>query len=113
MRAVNLIPSEQRGGSAGAAGQSEGGAYIVLGLVAGLAVLALLYGLAHHQISSRRGQAASLTAQAQTAQAQASRLAPFKSFVSLRDTRVQAVNELVNVVACVVSSLKRSFLIKN
>jgi hypothetical protein len=96
MRAVNLIPAEQRSGSAIGAGRSEGGAYAVLALLGGLAVLALLYGNAHHQISSRRAQAASLVAQAQRAQASAAQLAPYTSFMALREQRVRAVSELVN-----------------
>src|SRR5207245_5299765 len=96
MRAVNLIPAEQRGGGASSAGRSEGGAYAVLGLLGGLAVLALLYGIAHHQISSRRAQAASLMAQVQQAQARAAQLAPYTSFMALREQRVQAVSQLVD-----------------
>ena len=63
MRAVNLIPSESRTGSARAAGRSGGGAYAVLAVLGGLAILALLYGIAHHQILSREAQAATLSAQ--------------------------------------------------
>jgi Tfp pilus assembly protein PilN len=96
MRAVNLIPAEQRGGSAIGAGRSEGGAYAVLVLLGGLAVFALLYGVAHHQISSRRAQAASLAAQAQQAQASAAQLTPYTSFIALREQRVQAVSALVD-----------------
>jgi hypothetical protein len=95
MRAVNLIPSEQRSGAAVGAGRSGGGAYAVIGLIVGVALLALLYGLAHHQISSRRNQAASVTAQAQQAEAEATRLAPYTSFIALREARVQAVSTLV------------------
>ena len=43
MRAVNLIPADQRAGAAGVGGRSGGGAYAVLALVGGLALLALLY----------------------------------------------------------------------
>ena len=96
MRAVNLIPAEQRGGAAVGAGRSEGGAYAVLGLLAGIAVLALLYGMAHHQISSRRSEIASVTARAQQAQSAASQLAPYTSFISLREQRTQAVAQLVD-----------------
>jgi len=95
MRAVNLIPAAQRGGASVGAGRSEGGVYALLALLAGVAVLAALYGHARHEISSRRGQAASLTAQAQQAQAAASQLAPFASFVALREQRAQAVSQLV------------------
>jgi Tfp pilus assembly protein PilN len=96
MRAVNLIPADQRGGAAIGAGRSEGAAYAVLGLLAALALMALLYGMADHQISSRRTQIASLTAQAQAAQARATELAPYTSFMALREQRMQAVSNLVD-----------------
>jgi Tfp pilus assembly protein PilN len=96
MRAVNLIPAEQRGGAAVGLGRSEGGAYAVLVLLGGLAVCALLYGLAHHQVASRRAQAASIAAQAQQAQSAASQLAPYTSFIALREQRMQAVSTLAD-----------------
>jgi Tfp pilus assembly protein PilN len=96
MKAVNLIPSEHRSRSAAAASQSDGAAYGVLGLVGGLAVLALLYGMAHHQIASRRSEAASLSARAQRASAEAAQLAPYTSFIALRDQRTAAVEQLVD-----------------
>src|SRR5271167_2183202 len=94
MRAVNLMPVEQRGGSGPAAGRSEGGAYAVLVLLACLAGFALLYGMARHDISSRRAKAASLAVRTQQAQAMAAQLAPYTSFLALREQRVQAVSEL-------------------
>ncbi len=94
MRAVNLIPSEQRGGGAIGA-RSEGAAFAVLGLLAGIAVLTLMYGLAHHSLSSRRSEAASLTAHVAEVQAQASQLAPYTSFVTLREQRLQAISTLI------------------
>jgi Tfp pilus assembly protein PilN len=96
MRAVNLIPLDQRGGGAQGAGRSEGGAYAVLGLLAGLALMALLYGVARHQISSRREKAAAVEAQVQQVQANAAKLAPYTSFIALREQRVQAVSTLVD-----------------
>ena len=50
MRAVNLIPDDQRSGVSLGAGRSEGTAYAVVVLLGGLAVLAFLYGSARHQI---------------------------------------------------------------
>jgi Tfp pilus assembly protein PilN len=94
MRAVNLIPSEQRAGASVGAGRSEGVAYAVLALIAGFALLAFLYGSAHHQVSSRRAQAASLTAQAARAQSAAEQLAPYTSFIAMREQRTQAVASL-------------------
>lgn len=96
MRAVNLIPAEQRGGAPVGAGRSGGVAYAVLGVLGGIAVLALLYGIASHQVSSRTSQVASLNARASAAQASAAQLAPYTSFISLRQARVQAVEELVD-----------------
>jgi len=96
MRAVNLIPADQRAGAAGVGGRSGGGAYAVLALVGGLALLALLYGLAQRQVSSRRAQVASLKARAEQAQATAAGLAPYTSFVALREERERAVNQLVD-----------------
>lgn len=96
MRAVNLIPSEQRSGASVGVGRSEGGAYALLALAAGLAVLALLYGSADRQITSRHAQAATIGAKAEQAQTQAARLAPYTSFIALREQRTQAVDTLVD-----------------
>ena len=63
-------------------------------MVAGLALLALLYGTARHEISSRRAKAASLVAQTQRAQATVAQLAPYTSFLAMREQRVKAVSEL-------------------
>jgi Tfp pilus assembly protein PilN len=95
MKAVNLIPADQRAGGGSARGQSDGGAYIVLGLLAGVAVLALLYGVALHQVSSRKTEVANVTAQVQATQARASELAPYVSFKTMYQQRLQAVSELV------------------
>jgi hypothetical protein len=95
MKAVNLIPSEQRTGAELGAGRSQGGAYAVLAVIAGLAVMVVLYGKADHAITSKTAQAASLTHQAQTAETLASRLAPYTSFVAMREQREQAVETLL------------------
>ncbi len=96
MRAVNLIPSDDRAGSAIGGGRSGGSAYAVLGVAGGLAILALLYGMAKHQISDRKAQAASLTARAQRVESEAAQLAPYTSFMALREQRMHAVSELVD-----------------
>lgn len=96
MRAVNLIPSEQRGGGSVGAGRSGGAAYAVLALLGAVALLALLYGKASREVSSKQGQVTKLNAETQQEQAQASALAPYTSFVSLREQRAQAVAALVD-----------------
>jgi Tfp pilus assembly protein PilN len=95
MKAVNLIPSESRSRGS-AVTRSGGSAYAVLVALGGLALLALLYGMAHHQVSSRSAEAASLTQRAASAQADAAQLAPYTSFAAMRQQRTQAVSELVD-----------------
>jgi Tfp pilus assembly protein PilN len=95
MKAVNLIPGEQRQGAGSITGRSGGGALIVLGLIAGLAALVAMYGSAHHRISSQTGEVASLTAQANAIQARAGRLTPYTSFVAMAGQRTQTVAQLV------------------
>jgi len=96
MRAVNLIPSDSRPGATPGVGRSGGTAYAVLAVIGGLAILALLYGIANHQISDRRSQAADLSARAQHAETEAAQLAPYTSFIALREQRMQAVSDLVD-----------------
>lgn len=94
MRAVNLIPSEQRsGGTVGS--RSQGAAFAVLALLAGIAVLVFMYGSAHHQVSNHHAEAATLTTEAQQLQTQASQLASYTSFVAMREQRLQAIASLV------------------
>jgi hypothetical protein len=96
MRAVNLIPADQRSGGSVGAGESQGGAYAVLGLLLGLALMAVLYGKADRHITSGRSEVASATVAAQRAQTAAAGLAPYTSFIATREQRMQAVSTLVD-----------------
>jgi hypothetical protein len=96
MRAVNLIPADQRTGGSVGAGESQGGAYAVIALLLGLALMAGLYGKADRHIASGRNEVAKATAEAQRAQAAAARLAPYTSFIATREQRLQAVSTLVD-----------------
>lgn len=96
MRAVNLIPADQRRGGRNLAGRSGGAAYVVVGLICGLAVLALLYGVANHEVATKQAEADRVSAEAAQAQAQANRLAPYTSFMALREERLKDVQELAN-----------------
>jgi Tfp pilus assembly protein PilN len=95
MKAVNLIPRDQRHGAGSITGRSGGGALIVLGLLAGLVALIAMYGSAHRRISSQSGEVASLTAKTNAIQARAGRLTPYTNFVTMADQRVQTVSQLV------------------
>jgi Tfp pilus assembly protein PilN len=95
MRAVNLIPTEQRKG--GAVGRrSQGAAFAVLGLLAGAAILTFMYGMADHQVESRKAEAAKLTARAATVQSEAAQLTPYTSFMQMREQRLQTIAQLIN-----------------
>jgi hypothetical protein len=96
MRAFNLIPADERGGAGLNGGKSGGSAFVVLGLLGVLAIFALLYGQASRQISSQTSKIATLNTQAQAAQAQAARLTPYVSFMTMHEQRVQAVDQLVD-----------------
>ncbi len=94
MKAVNLIPAEQRKG--GAIGRrSQGIAFGVLGLLAGAALLIFMYGSASHQLASRKAEAAALTQQAQQVQAQAAQLSSYTSFMQMREQRLQTISQLI------------------
>jgi Tfp pilus assembly protein PilN len=95
MKAVNLIPREQRKGASKLAGRSSGGALMVLAMIAALVGLATMYGSAHHRISSQSGEAALLSSQTRAIQARAGRLAPYASFVSMAEQRMRTVSQLV------------------
>lgn len=95
MKAVNLIPGERRKKSRDVVGRSGGGALIVLGLLAGLAVLTVMYGSARRQISSQAGKAAALTAQTNVIEARTGRLSSYSSFVSMAEERMKTVSQLI------------------
>jgi Tfp pilus assembly protein PilN len=98
MRAVNLIPGEQRQGAGGLSdltGRSGGAALILLGVIVGLAVMIAMYGSAHHSVSSQSGEVAAINAETSAVQARAGRLTPYTNFVSMADQRTQTVAQLV------------------
>ncbi len=96
MKAVNLIPSDERRGGSVGVGRSGGAAYIVLGALGVLAVLVLMFGMARHKVSDREAKLASINAQTQRAQEAATALTPYTTFVSLREQRMQAVEAVVD-----------------
>ena len=75
---------------------SGGGAYAVLAVLGGLAILALLYGMARPPDLQppRAGRVADGPRAA--GQAEAAQLAPYTSFMALREQRMQAVSDLVD-----------------
>jgi Tfp pilus assembly protein PilN len=90
MKAVNLIPTEERrGGSAG--GRSAAPAYAVLGVLAVLVVMAAAWALTGKTVNDRRSQLADVEQQATAAEAQANKLASYSTFSDLRKKRADTV----------------------
>lgn len=94
MRAVNLIPTDQQRGAGGAAGKSGGGAYILLGALALLVVLAASYVVTGKSVSDKQTQLADITQQATVAEAKAASLTSYTKFASIRAKRVDTVSQL-------------------
>ena len=83
MRAVNLIPAEQRRGAGGIAGRSGGIVYVLTGGLTVLVLLGVVYALAVHSVADKKGQLASLTEQVTATQAQAQVLQPYIAVAAL------------------------------
>jgi Tfp pilus assembly protein PilN len=96
VRAVNLIPAERRTGGSVGLGRSGGGAYVVLGLIAVLAVLVFVYSNASRQVKSRNAQAAKLTAEAEQAQSYAGQLSRYNGLIAESQARTRTVEELMD-----------------
>jgi Tfp pilus assembly protein PilN len=94
MRAVNLIPTDQQRGAGGAAGKSGGGAYILLGALALMVVLAASFVVSGKSVTDKKAQLADVTQQAETAEAQAAALTSYTKFASIRQKRVDTVSQL-------------------
>jgi Tfp pilus assembly protein PilN len=88
MRAVNLVPQDQRRQTAA---QRPGSAYVVLGGLAVLLVMAVAYVLTSNQVSSRQADADAARAETQQLQAQAQALTSFTDFSQLKQTRLASV----------------------
>jgi Tfp pilus assembly protein PilN len=93
VRAVNLIPPEERRGDK-APTRTGPLAYVIVAVLAAalLAVTAVV--LAGNQITDRKAEKASLETQVAEARAQAARLSAFASFASVQETREQTVASL-------------------
>ncbi|HWI75018.1 MAG TPA: PilN domain-containing protein [Baekduia sp.] len=94
MRAVNLIPSDQQRGAGGAAGKSGGGAYILLGVLGLLVVLAAGFVVSGKSVTDKKAQLADITQQAAAAEAKAQSLTSYTKFASIRQKRVDTVSQL-------------------
>jgi hypothetical protein len=89
VKAVNLIPTEQR--RAKATGERSGGSYAVLGVLAVLLALAVAYVMTSNSVNDNQTKAAKAKQEADALEAQASQLDSFTDFASVKEQRLVAV----------------------
>ena len=106
MKAINLLPPDQRGTPKGASPKAKAaaatdepggiGAFVVLGALA-LCVAALAaYVLTTNTVKDRRAQLDAATAEAQTTTQRVSQLKPYADFQQMAETRIQTVKDLAS-----------------
>jgi Tfp pilus assembly protein PilN len=89
MKAVNLVPSEQR--KARATGERSGGAYVAVGVLGVLLVMALLFVLTTNQVNDSTSKAEAARVQADALEAQAKQLGSFTNFSAIKEQRLVSV----------------------
>ena len=103
MRAVNLLPPDQRSGPKGSAPavptgveNSGAGAFVVLGVLAFAVVALAAYVLAGNTVKDRKAELAAATAKSAAVTQQVTALKPYADFESVANARVQTVKDLAN-----------------
>lgn len=96
MKAVNLIPADSRGRSAGPSTGMQIPVYVLLGFLAAAVALVTVYVLTNNTITSRTATLASLKTQVAQEQAAANRLGEFSKFASLAQTRIGTVRGIAS-----------------
>ncbi len=94
MKAVNLIPAEDRRGAGGAAGRSGGAVYIVLALLALLVAGVAANTLVGRSVDDRKAELAALEKEVATQQARTAELQSFAAFRTLSQARIETVRSL-------------------
>ena len=89
MKAVNLIPSEQR--KARPTGERAGGAYVAVGVLGVLLVMALLYVMTANSVNDNKSKATAAKQQADVLEAQAKQLDSFTNFSAIKEQRLASV----------------------
>jgi Tfp pilus assembly protein PilN len=89
VRAVNLIPSEQR--RAKPSGKASGSAYAIVGVLAVVLVMAVAYVLTSNKVNENETKAAEAKQQADALEAQAAALGSFTNFAAIKDQRLASV----------------------
>lgn len=93
MRAVNLIPAEQRRGGVGP-GRGGGAVYSLLGGLGVLVLAVAMYVLTANSVKDNQAKLVEVTRQATETEADANRLRAYYDFAQMREKRVATVSAL-------------------
>jgi hypothetical protein len=89
VKAVNLIPTEQR--RARPSGEGAGSAYAVVGVLVVLLALAVAYVMTSNSVNDNKSKAATAKQEADALEAKASQLNAFTNFSAIKQQRLEAV----------------------
>jgi hypothetical protein len=91
VRAINLIPADQRRGAGGLGGRTGGIAYVIIGGLVALVAIGVVYAFAVHHVATRKTTLAQVTAEDTAVTAQATALQGYVQFQTLSQQRIGAV----------------------
>jgi Tfp pilus assembly protein PilN len=94
MKAVNLIPTEQR--RAQATGKRPGSSYVLIGVLATLLVMVAAYVFTANNVTKRQNDAAVAKAEADRYEAQAAQRKDFTNFSQIKQMRLASVNTIAS-----------------
>jgi Tfp pilus assembly protein PilN len=94
MRPVNLLPDDLRPRQV--SGALKGSSYAVIGVLAGLFLMALVYVLSANTVNTRKTEIAEVKQETQEAEARAAALASYEEFARIKETRVASVTQLAS-----------------
>lgn len=90
MKAVNLIPNEQRRAQAG--GAKPGSSYIVIGVLVTLLAMVAGYVLTSNKVTQNKNDAAAAKAEADSLEAEVAQRGSFTNFSQIKETRLASVS---------------------
>jgi Tfp pilus assembly protein PilN len=90
MKAVNLIPSEQR--RASVSGAQSGSAYVLIGVLVTLLAMATAYVVTSNKVTKNSNDAAAAKAEADQLEAEAAQFGSFTNFRQIKETRLASVS---------------------
>ncbi|MCW3015307.1 MAG: hypothetical protein JWO02_2399 [Solirubrobacterales bacterium] len=96
MKAVNLIPPEERRGAGGAAGRTGGGAYVLFGALTLMVAMLAAYATTTKSLNDQEARFARIDREATVSEATAVKLAPYTVFAGLRAARVATVKSIAD-----------------